>query len=202
MAAVLARFFLASLLALALVAQRLPLVAAQTTEPTVVATATASFTLTAAPSNTTTATSTLISTMMPTVTGTATAVTTQTPYVIVQSPTPLRPTQTSYVITATLAPTGAPSATPTRDAATATPVALLGDRAENNYRVDDAPTIGWGQALELSLLCPVASACAHGDHDFFRMPTKRGTAPRLYTLPGAITANCQLEATTYLAFLR
>ena len=28
------------------------------------------------------------------------------------------------------------------------------------------------------------------------------TAPRLYTLPGAITANCQLEATTYLAFLR
>ena len=93
-----------------------------------------------------------------------------------QSPTPLRPTQTPYIITATAAATAIPSLTPSRAPVTATIIPLFGDGFENNYRPEDAPLLGWGQPLDLSLVCPIIDACANGDHDMFRVPVKAGEA--------------------------
>ena len=123
-----------------------------------------------------TASPTLTATTTTTATQTGTPAATQTPYVIVQSPTPLRPTQTPYIITATVAATAIPSLTPSRAPVTATIIPLLGDGFENNYRPADAPLLGWGQAADLSLRCPVVDGCVRGDHDMFRVPVKSGEA--------------------------
>jgi hypothetical protein len=51
-----------------------------------------------------------------------------------------------------------------------------GDMLENNYDVDHAVRIAWGVPYDLSLECPDPrpGACVAGDHDFLRLPIKRG----------------------------
>jgi hypothetical protein len=48
------------------------------------------------------------------------------------------------------------------------------DKLENNWNPITAAPIGVGVLYDLNFVCPVAWGCAGGDHDYLRLPVKRG----------------------------
>jgi hypothetical protein len=48
------------------------------------------------------------------------------------------------------------------------------DKLENNWSPTTAAPIGVGVLYDLNFVCPVAWGCAGGDHDYLRLPVKKG----------------------------
>jgi hypothetical protein len=48
------------------------------------------------------------------------------------------------------------------------------DKLENNWNPITAAPIGVGVLYDLNFVCPVAWGCAGGDHDYLRLPVKKG----------------------------
>ena len=59
--------------------------------------------------------------------------------------------------------------------------AALPDSLENNWSPATAPTIALDVAYDLTLVCPVDDGCPGGDHDYLRLPVKRGLEYRIAT---------------------
>lgn len=59
-------------------------------------------------------------------------------------------------------------------AAPDTSAILPPDKLENNWSPTTAAPIGVGVLYDLNFVCPVAWGCAGGDHDYLRLPVKRG----------------------------
>src|SRR5690349_10099057 len=78
-----------------------------------------------------------------------------------------------------------PTATPAGGQAGQTPDAL-----EDNWSPATAAPIAVGVVYDLNFVCPVVWGCAGGDHDYLRLPVKRGLRYLIATFdlgPGADT---------------
>ena len=64
-----------------------------------------------------------------------------------------------------------PPAAPAPDAPAPT---VMPDDLENNWTFATASDIGIGVVYDLTFACPVVNGCAGGDHDYLRVPVKRG----------------------------
>lgn len=92
--------------------------------------------------------------------------------------------ETRWTLPPALAPAPLPAGT---DAAT--PPAP--DALENNWSPEVASPIGVGFVYDLTFACPVAGGCPGGDHDYLRVPVKRGLTYVFATFdlgPGVDTA--------------